>query len=47
MIRTDLLARYLVNNLALDKIALWNQFATGRLSLAFQARGYALYELHG
>jgi len=47
MVRTDLLGRYLVNNLAVDKIALWNQFAASRLSLAFQARGYALYQLHG
>jgi Dolichyl-phosphate-mannose-protein mannosyltransferase len=47
MIRTDLLARYLVNNLAMDRIALWNQFAANHLSLAFQARGYVLYKLHG
>jgi hypothetical protein len=47
MVRTDLLARYLVNNLPPAKITLWNAFATSRLSLDFQDRGYALYQLHG
>jgi hypothetical protein len=47
MVRTDLLARYLLNNLSPAKIALWNQFAASRLSLSFQERGYALYQLHG
>jgi hypothetical protein len=47
MVRTDLLARYLVNNLTPAKITLWNEFAASRLSLDFQARGYALYRLHG
>jgi hypothetical protein len=47
MVRTDLLARYLVENLSPAKIALWNEFAKGRLSLDFQERGYALYQLHG
>jgi len=47
MVRTDLLARYLVENLSPAKIALWNEFAKGRLSLNFQERGYALYQLHG
>jgi 4-amino-4-deoxy-L-arabinose transferase-like glycosyltransferase len=47
MVRTDLLARYLINNLAPAKIALWNEFAASRLSLNFQERAYALYQLHG
>ena len=47
MVRTDLLARYLVNNLPPAKITLWNAFATSRLSLNFQDSGYALYQLHG
>jgi Dolichyl-phosphate-mannose-protein mannosyltransferase len=47
MVRSELLARYLVNNLPPAKIALWNEFATSRLALDFQARGYALYRLHG
>jgi 4-amino-4-deoxy-L-arabinose transferase-like glycosyltransferase len=47
MVRTDLLARYLVDNLSPAKITLWNEFAAGRLSLNFQKRGYALYQLHG
>jgi hypothetical protein len=47
MVRTDLLARYLVDNLPPVKIALWNEFAVSRLALKFQERGYALYQLHG
>jgi hypothetical protein len=47
MVRTDLLARYLVENLPPAKIALWNEFAVSRLALKFQERGYALYQLHG
>jgi hypothetical protein len=47
MVRTDLLARYLVDNLPPAKIALWNEFAQRRLSLNFHERGYALYQLHG
>jgi hypothetical protein len=47
MVRTDLLGRYLVANLPPEKIALWNKFAISRLSLNFQERGYAVYELHG
>jgi hypothetical protein len=46
MVRTDLLARYLIENLSPAKIALWNEFARGRLSLNFHHRGYALYRLH-
>jgi hypothetical protein len=47
MVRTDLMGRYLIENLPPGKIALWNQFAASRLSLNFQERGYALYQLHG
>ncbi|MGH7927994.1 MAG: hypothetical protein ACREQV_09385, partial [Candidatus Binatia bacterium] len=47
MVRTDLLARYLIENLSPAKVALWNEFATSRLSLNFHERGYALYQLHG
>jgi 4-amino-4-deoxy-L-arabinose transferase-like glycosyltransferase len=45
MVRTDLLARYLVENLSPAQIALWNEFAQNRLSLNFHDRGYALYRL--
>jgi hypothetical protein len=47
MVRVDLLARYLVENLPPAKIALWNEFAQSRLSLNFHDRGYVLYQLHG
>jgi hypothetical protein len=47
MVRTDLLARYLVENLPPAKISLWNEFAQSWLSLKFHERGYALYHLHG
>jgi hypothetical protein len=46
MVRTDLLARYLLNNLPPAKLTLWNEFAASRLSLSFHERGYALYQLH-
>jgi Dolichyl-phosphate-mannose-protein mannosyltransferase len=47
MVRTDLLARYLGENLPPAKLALWNEFAARQLSLNFHERGYALYQLHG
>ena len=47
MVRTDLFARYLVNNLPPAKITLWNEFAASRLSIKYQDRGYALYQMHG
>jgi hypothetical protein len=47
MVRTDLLTRYLGENLPPAKLALWNEFAARRLSLNFHERGYALYQLHG
>lgn len=47
MVRTDLLARYLGENLPPEKLALWNEFAASGLSLNFHERGYALYQLHG
>ncbi len=47
MIRSDLFARYLVNNLPPAKISLWNEFAASRLSVKFQQNGYALYQIHG
>jgi hypothetical protein len=47
MVRTDLLVRYLGENLPPAKLALWNEFAARQLSLNFHERGYALYQLHG
>jgi len=47
MVRTELLARYLINNLPPAKLILWNEFAASRLSLSFQEYGYALYQVHG
>jgi hypothetical protein len=46
MVRTDLLARYLVQNLPPAKIALWNEFDRTRLTQNYHAHGYALYRLH-
>lgn len=47
MMREDLLAAFLTNNLAAEQAKLWNEFATTRLKLAFREGGYAVYQLDG
>ncbi|HYA29971.1 MAG TPA: glycosyltransferase family 39 protein [Acidobacteriota bacterium] len=47
MVREDLLATFLSNNLTADQARLWNEFAANRVKLDFRARGYAVYQLHG
>lgn len=47
MIREDLLAQFLRNNLNASQGTLWNTFVAQQLQLRFRDRGYALYELHG
>jgi hypothetical protein len=47
MIREDLLARFLRNNLNASQGILWNSFVSQHLQLRFRDRGYALYDLHG
>jgi len=47
MIREDLLAQFLRNNLNASQGAVWNTFVAQQLQLRFRDRGYALYELHG
>jgi 4-amino-4-deoxy-L-arabinose transferase-like glycosyltransferase len=45
MIREDLLIRFLTDNLTPAQGRMWNDFATTRLKLAFQERGYAVYAI--
>ncbi|MGH7887778.1 MAG: hypothetical protein ACREPG_07925, partial [Candidatus Binatia bacterium] len=47
MVREDLLAGFLGNNLTPDQGRLWNEFAGAALKLNFRARGFAVYKLHG
>jgi hypothetical protein len=47
MVREDLLARFLSNNLTPEQGRLWNEFASRALKLGFRERGYAVYQLHG
>ena len=47
MMREDLLAAFLTNNLAAEQARLWYHFATTRLKLAFRGGGYAVYQLDG
>jgi len=47
MIREDLLAAFLGNNLTADQARLWNEFATSQLRLNFRDQGYAVYQLNG
>ena len=47
MMREDLLAAFLSNNLTADQAALWNTFAATRLKPMFRERGYSVYQLHG
>lgn len=46
MIREDLLARFLRNNLNASQGILWNAFVSQHLQLRFRDRGYALYDFH-
>jgi len=46
MIREDLLARFLRNNLNASQGTLWNAFVSQHLQLRFRDRGYALYDFH-
>lgn len=46
MVRDDLFARFLIENLDAERKALWNAFAARSLRVQFRARGYSLYELH-
>ena len=47
MVREDLLAGFLSNNLTAEQARLWNEFAASRLQLNFRERGYAVYQLNG
>jgi hypothetical protein len=47
MIRGDLLAAFLGNNLTADQTKLWNEFASTRLKPAFAERGYFVFQLDG
>jgi hypothetical protein len=47
MVREDLLAGFLGNNLTAEQARRWNDFAASRLRLNFRERGYALYQLNG
>ena len=47
MMREDLLAAFLSNNLTADQVALWNEFVLTRLKPMFRERGYSVYQLHG
>jgi hypothetical protein len=47
MIREDLLAEFLGNNLTAKQVALWNQFAQSRLELKYRDRGHSVFQLHG
>ncbi|HUK42072.1 MAG TPA: glycosyltransferase family 39 protein [Candidatus Acidoferrales bacterium] len=46
MIREDLLAQFLRNNLNASQGILWNNFVSRHLQLRFRDRGYALYDFH-
>ena len=47
MIREDLLAEFLGNNLTANQVALWNQFAQSQLELKYRDRGHSVFQLHG
>jgi hypothetical protein len=47
MMREDLLAAFLTNNLTAEQAKLWNQFATTRLKPRFRERGYSIHQLNG
>lgn len=45
LIRDDLFARFMVNNLGRERLNLWNSFAREHLSGQFSARGYSVFSL--
>jgi hypothetical protein len=47
MMREDLLAAFLNNNLTPDHARVWNEFAMTRLQPVFHERGYSVYQLNG
>ncbi|HSK29603.1 MAG TPA: phospholipid carrier-dependent glycosyltransferase, partial [Candidatus Limnocylindria bacterium] len=47
MMRGDLLAAFLGNNLTPDQTKIWNEFASTRLKPAFGERGYSVFRLDG
>jgi hypothetical protein len=47
MVREDLLARFLINNLSRNQSTLWNEFAMNRLRLLFRDGRHAVYQLDG
>ena len=47
VMREDLLAGFLNNNLTSDQGKIWNEFALNRLTALFRERGYSVYQLHG
>jgi hypothetical protein len=47
MVRGDLLAAFLGNNLTPDQTKTWNVFASTRLKPAFAERGYSVFQLNG
>ena len=47
MMREDLLAAFLTNNLNPDQAQRWHEFAVNRLKPVFRERGYSVYQLNG
>lgn len=47
MMREDLLAAFLNNNLNSDQAKVWNEFALTLLKPVFRERGYSVYQLNG
>ena len=47
LMREDLLAAFLTNNLNPDQAQRWHEFAVNRLKPVFRERGYSVYQLNG
>ena len=47
LMREDLLAAFLTNNLTAEQARRWNVFAASRLTPVFRERGYSVYQLNG
>ncbi len=47
LMREDLLAAFLTNNLTPDQAQRWHEFAVNRLKPVFRERGYSVYQLNG
>jgi hypothetical protein len=47
LIREELLARFLHDNLNPAQRRMWNRFASEHLKLLFRERGYSVLEIHG